>query len=69
MVTLIIRITERGEGLEIATRADQCKNATGAEIEIGLAMIQSAKKAALEITKKYGDGRSYLLEYGQQKPK
>ena len=69
MVTLIIRITERGEGLEIASRSVQCKNATGAETEIGLAMIQSVKKAALEITKEYGDGRSYLLEYGQQKPK
>ena len=68
MVTLIIRITERGEGLEIASRADQCKNATEAEIEIGLAMIQSAKKVSIEITKKYMDGPSYLLEYGRQKP-
>lgn len=55
--------------MEIASRSVQCKNATGAETEIGLAMIQSVKKAALEITKEYGDGRSYLLEYGQQKPK
>ena len=54
--------------MEIASRADQCKNATEAEIEIGLAMIQSAKKVSIEITKKYMDGPSYLLEYGRQKP-